>query len=217
VNDVLRMMEIGLAKPYVDPTRVVTWGASHGGCITTRVVQSGAPVQAAFEFAGPMDFIKQHAYLKDAAANSADPEVKATSQGLLNLVETACGGPPETAESEYTKRSPVTYSAALAAWPHPFMAAHGVIDTTVPIFNACALASSVGGFESYHVDKNGNESTQSPPGCSAIEWEAGPRPTATWPGDRYLVIYDEMGHGLAGPTGGYLLQDVFGFLKAKMP
>ena len=55
VTDVLEMMTIALRKPYADPARVVMWGASHGGCVTTRAVQRGAPVLAAVDVFGITD------------------------------------------------------------------------------------------------------------------------------------------------------------------
>ncbi len=44
------------AEPYADPKHAYMSGLSHGGCITTRAVQRGAPVQLAIDMFGPADW-----------------------------------------------------------------------------------------------------------------------------------------------------------------
>ncbi|HET8647505.1 MAG TPA: prolyl oligopeptidase family serine peptidase, partial [Vicinamibacteria bacterium] len=53
VDDVLAMLDVALQQPYADRRRVVMWGGSHGGCVTTRAFQRGAPVHAAVDVFGP--------------------------------------------------------------------------------------------------------------------------------------------------------------------
>src|SRR5262245_45574824 len=72
VDDVLRMLEIVLAQPYADRRRVVMWGGSHGGCITTRAFQRGAPVHAAVDVFGPTDAAATYAFWQ-AQVNAGSP------------------------------------------------------------------------------------------------------------------------------------------------
>ena len=45
VDDVLQMLAIADVQPYVKPDRVLMWGGSHGGCVTLRAIERGAPGQ----------------------------------------------------------------------------------------------------------------------------------------------------------------------------
>jgi hypothetical protein len=48
-----------------------------------------------------------------------------------------------------------------------------------------------------------------------LSWSAGPLPTA-WPGDRYLVVYDGVGHEFASAGGQRMALDMVTFVLAKL-
>ena len=52
---------------------------------------------------------------------------------------------------------------------------------------------------------------------AGLTWTAGPRPTPDWPAGRFLVVYDRLGHSVAGAAGSALLGDVIGFFTANLP
>src|SRR6185436_16394544 len=52
-GDVLALVTCATQAQQLDPKRMVMAGGSHGGCITLRAVQKGAPVAAAVDIFGP--------------------------------------------------------------------------------------------------------------------------------------------------------------------
>jgi dienelactone hydrolase len=218
VTDVLAMIDIALAQPYVDPDRVFMWGGSHGGCITTRALQRGAPVHAAVDVFGPTDMAANYQFWVDGIANES--EYSAFYESLIDTLDTAVGGPPSEYPEAYEARSPVAFADDLPAGV-PFLITQGVVDPLIPPQQSCALAAAIGAgtVEAYHLDGEQMEVTSPPPGCDTqgLTWSAGPRPVDTWPGDRYLVVYDELDHSFAGDAGAAMLGDVIGFFVARTP
>jgi dipeptidyl aminopeptidase/acylaminoacyl peptidase len=217
VTDVLAMLDIVAAQPYADPTRMLMWGASHGGCITTRAVQRGAPVNAAVDVFGPTDWAI--AYESWRAGIAAGSPWSAIYESLIETLDTATGGPPQSHAEAYRMRSPSAFADDLARSDVPFLVTQGVNDALVPAAQSCDLVTRAGGFASYHLAATGVE-TQSPPtGCEsfALAWLAEPRPRESWPGSRYLVVYDGLGHDFNGAAGQAMLGDVLSFLIAKSP
>jgi dienelactone hydrolase len=217
VTDVLVMLDIVLARPYADPGRVLMYGGSHGGCITTRAVQRAAPVHGAVDIFGPSDLAAEHAFW--LAEIEAGSPYRSTYEQLLDVVEAATGGTPATQAAAYEARSPLAFAADLEASAVPFLMVHGVVDPLVPPAQSCDLAATLSGVASYHLDGSQVETTAAPAGCegAGLTWLAGPRPQPAWPGARYLVVYDDVGHDFNGAGGETMIGDAVTFLLAKLP
>jgi len=214
VTDVLTMIEIGLAQPYSDPDRVAMWGGSHGGCITLRALQRGAPVQVAIDVFGPTDMAANYQFWREGVESGS--EWAAVHQSLIDTLDTAVGGSPDEYPEEYQARSPLHFVEDLPEGV-PLLVTQGTIDALVPPDQSCALGAAVG-LESYHLDAAQAEVTTPPVGCedSGITWQPGPRPT-DWPGGAYLVVYDDLGHGFDGAAGEAMVGDILTFFFAHMP
>lgn len=214
VTDVLSMIDVALARPYADPDRVIMWGGSHGGCITARAVQRGAPVHAAMDVFGPTDLAINYQFWVDEV-EAGSPQT-ASYQMLIDIVETATGGTPDQVPEEYQARSPIRFDLPESI---PFMVTHGTVDELVPVAQSCSLVADAGGFISFHLDDSQTEVTSPPAGCggAGLTWTAGPRPNDGWPGGRYLVVYDGLGHSFGGAPGQAMLGDLLTFLMAKLP
>ena len=115
-------------------------GLSHGGCITTRAVQRGAPVQAAPDMFGPKDWAADYAYWKKQVGDGSPDS--ASLNGLIQVCDAAMGGAPDTKPDEYKKRSPIEYIADLDAFPGAYMAVHGGKDVLVTVKDTCRTARS---------------------------------------------------------------------------
>jgi len=218
VDDVLRMIDVVLAQPYADRRRVVMWGGSHGGCVTTRAFQRGAPVHAVVDVFGPNDAAATYAFWQ-AQVDAGSPHTAAYRE-LLDIARRATGGTPAQVPQAYAQRSPVAFAADLARRPEPFMIVHGVEDVLIPVSESCLLASRAGGFGAWHITANPLISVPTAPdGCEAfpIAWSSSPRPIATWPANRYLLIYDTAGHGFDGAGGAAMATDIVSFLVARTP
>ena len=207
VDDVLAMIRIGAAQPYATGD-VGMYGASHGGCITQRALQRGAPVKVAIDIFGPTDWTSLYAYWQ-ARGSSAD-------QQLMSVLETATGGTPATKPDEYAKRSPINFVAAFPA-SVPLLVTHGTNDAIVPVVQSCNLAMPAM-LSSYHVSSQGMELATPPTTCeqTPVPSNATPRPSPAWPMNRYLVIYDGMNHEFTSVSAQRMLQDAATFLMAKL-
>ncbi len=222
VTDVLAMIDIALAQPYADPDRVFMWGGSHGGCITTRALERGAPVHAAADVFGPADMASNYQFWVDGIEN--DSEFSGFYQSLIDTLDTAVGGPPSEFPEAYEARSPAAFTDDLPA-DVPFLITQGVLDPLVPPDQSCLLAAAIGAgtVEAFHLDGAQMETIAAPVGCDTqgLTWSAGPRPSQTWPGDRYLVVYDELDHSFganeSADAGAAMLGDVIGFFIARTP
>jgi dienelactone hydrolase len=217
VDDVLALIDIAKALPYVDPQKIVMEGASHGGCITTRAVQRGAPVKAAADVFGPKDWAADYAYWKKQVGDGSPDS--ASLNALIQVCETAMGGTPDTKPDEYKKRSPLEYIAELDAFPGAYMAVHGGKDVLVTVKDTCRTAAVVKGMKSYHLDGALAVATSEPPGCEGtnVTWLAGPKPSPAWPEARYALVYDEAGHEIASASGQAMFADTLFYLVAKAP
>jgi dienelactone hydrolase len=221
-DDVLALVGCAADQPDVDAGRMLMAGGSHGGCITLRALGKGAPVAAAVDIFGPTDWAKEHAFW--TAALAADPQGPwaAAYQALIPIMEQAAGGSPTQAPAAYDARSPVKFAVELAAHPGDLLIVHGVEDALVPPDQSCSLAQAVGLFEARHYDASAQTALATPPaGCEAstLQWLTSPKPSPTWPGARYLVVYDGANHGLSAAVPGEaaMADDFLTFLVAKMP
>jgi len=188
-RDVRAMLEIVRRQPYAKLDGAVMYGISHGGCVTVRAVMDGAPVVRAVSINGPADL----AGVYDAAkAREAEPFF----QGLMLAFEQAFGGSPSTAGGVYEARSTLPAAEKLASTPVELFFVHGVEDEVVPVDQSCRLATAAGGFRAFHIGATGTIA-EPPDACAdvGLMWEAGALPTGSWPGSRYLAVYDGMSHG----------------------
>lgn len=217
VDDVLRMLEIGRSMPYANPSRVAVAGGSHGGCISLRAVQKGAPAQVLVDIYGPSDWAAEHQQLQTLLA-SGDATQKQTAQTLKPLIESALGGTPARVPQAYQARSPLEYSSTLSNWPGSVLVVHGVQDWLVPVDQSCRLVGAVGGFSSYHISSSNTTLTTAPAGCESagLSWTGGDLPRGSWAGQRYLLVYDRLGHS-GGDQANLALLDILNYLGNKFP
>jgi dienelactone hydrolase len=217
VTDVLRLTSILLAQSYSDPARVLMSGTSHGGCITLRALQRGAPVQVAVDIFGPTDWAQAYSGWRQALAQGT--LLAANYRSLTSVLEQATGGTPEAFPEEYARRSPITFPAALERSKASLLVLQGTTDAYVPPAQSCALADVSATFESFHVSTSGAVLSSAAAGCEAasLTWQAGPRPSNSWPSPRYLMVYDDVGHGFEGKGTPFLLADFAAFLVAGFP
>ncbi len=215
VDDVLDMIEIGLAQPYSDPTHLVIEGASHGSCITLRALERGLAVNAASEGFGITDMAADYAYWQQELAGPPDANTT-TIQSLVDQLDQSVGGPPSMFPSAYAARSPIGFVSSLPT-SLPLMLAHGTADPLVAMAQSCAMVKAIGGgeFKAYHLDATQTVTTTAPAGCDAgVTWLAGPLPT-TWPDSRYFLIYDGVGHEFTSAGGMAMAYDLVTFVLAK--
>jgi dipeptidyl aminopeptidase/acylaminoacyl peptidase len=205
VDDLLEMSRIALAQSYSDPDRVAIVGASHGGCITLRALQRGLRAQVAVDMFGPTDWASVYRFWE------------AQGDASIALFHTVIGGTPDELPDAYAQRSPMTF-AGLDRFEGSLLVAHGVADELVPQWNSCALAAVEGNFASYHVDVFQRIVPTAPLGCTAFgqTWEAQPV-APTWPGTRFLAMFDGAGHGATVPIGDALQATAATFLAVKGP
>ncbi|MDC0672935.1 alpha/beta hydrolase family protein [Nannocystis radixulma] len=199
VVDALRLTELARGMTGADPDRVLMWGHSHGGCITERAVEQGAPVVAAASFAAPTDFVAWHAYCGVSGVPCA---------GTPTDLQNGLGGPPGSAPAAYAWRSPSTFAADLAGRRDlKFLALQGTDDPIVYPSQACAFAKLTGA-TGWHVNAAGTVVTTAPAGpwtngsCNTtpttLTWSTGAVPGSTagaWSAAQNLVVYDGMDHG----------------------
>jgi dipeptidyl aminopeptidase/acylaminoacyl peptidase len=212
VDDVLQMLAIARVQKYVDPTRAMMWGASHGGCITLRAVERGAAVRAAIDVFGPGDLAEVYSSWRDQIA--AGSPASGTLMQLKQILDSAIGGPPETFAAAYAARSPIHFISDLPAGV-PLLITHGAADQIVPVSQSCKLAAALAATD-YHLDVQQHETAAAPPGCTGLTWTTTARPSS-WPGSRYLVVYDGLDHGVPNDAPGMaLIQDAATFTMAKL-
>lgn len=207
VDDVLRMLALALELPEVDRARVTMWGASHGGCITTRALQRGAPVTAAASVAGIADLAAAYRFWRGQIDAGMGPTTQ--YEQLINLANAGIGGPPDEAPDGYLARSTIETAAQTPA-AIPFLLAHGGDDPLVPASQSCTLAQRLG-VQGHHFDEQHQLVATPPEGCETA-WSSSTSPIGSWPGVRYLTVYDGLSQ-----LGGAMAADVESFLDAKLP
>jgi acetyl esterase/lipase len=218
VDDVLEMLRVLLAQSHADPKRVVMLGASHGGCITLRAVERGAPVHGAVALVPATDIAKEYAFCRSGLAGNPTTEERRVWEALIAVLDKASGGPPEAFPDEYARRSPAHFSADLDSAKVPVMIVSATDDFYVPPSQGCDLAAKVGEFAAYHVTADGTVVTTTPSDCNApLAWLKGPLPRPTWPASRYILVFDGLGHGLDGANKTLVADSFVEFLLAKTP
>lgn len=200
-DDVARMVAVVRAQPYADPHRAVMFGGSHGGCVTVRALQGGLRVDRAVALNAPADLADVHANAVDRIAAGARGDRLLFFQSILALMQRLYGGLPHERPAEYARHSTLPEASRLAASPVPLMLQHGAADDVVPVGHSCRLAAAAGGFEAYRLGADGAVLPTAPAGCEGVPlaWRGGPLPSPAWPGARYLLVYEGMGHA-GGPA-----------------
>jgi dienelactone hydrolase len=218
VDDVLRMLELGRVMLYVKPDKVVMMGGSHGGCISLRAVQKGAPAQVLVDFYGPTDWMLEYQQAQDLLASN-DASKKLVGTLLTDVFLKGMGGTPTQVPQQYQTRSPLEYAASLSNWSGSMLVIHGVQDWFVLPGQSCDLAKAVGGFTNYRINAANTTATTAPVGCeaSALTWTGGDAPTlGTWQGKRYLMVFDSLGHG-DGNQRDLAILNALKFISNKIP
>ncbi|MGI9085528.1 MAG: alpha/beta hydrolase family protein [Aeromicrobium sp.] len=217
VDDSLSLLETVLDQSYADADRVAMVGVSHGGCITTRAVQQGAPVQLAVDVAGPSDWAELWTFMNRAKARPSTPaNVKSVYSSLLETVETAIGGTPAEHPERYAERSPIHKAGSIAQDSKAFLIVHGGADVVVPIQQSCDLATRIGDVRAYRFDRSGAVASQPVAGCEDLPWRGPPTPVPAFVGDRYLLVYDGVDHLLVGKNSPRVRADFLEFMAAKL-
>jgi hypothetical protein len=91
------------SSPWVDPTKMLMWGYSHGGCITLRAVEAGAQVAAAATLDAPTNFAAWSNYCDPCVNFENGENTCAQTQGdvvginAIPLSAPADGGAPDAA------------------------------------------------------------------------------------------------------------------------
>jgi len=212
VDDALNMLAIARQMPEVDPDRVVMWGTSLGGCITTRALQSGVKVKAAASVFGITNMRAEYNFWRTQIATGAGPTVQ--YQMLVGLAHSGIGGTPEDFPEEYQERSPIEHLGDLPAGV-PFLMAHGVEDQLVPPSQSCDLAHRLT-ISGHHYDEQHRLLSTTPDGCESM-WTASTAPITGWPATRYLLVYDGAHTISSGtPNAAAMGADVQSFLQTQM-
>lgn len=218
VDDVLAFLDIVRAKPYAQRGRVAMVGLSHGGCITTRAIERGAPVKVAVDIAGPTDWTKTWSFLTSALTR---PSTSATNRrmyaSVTKTIRGAIGGTPQEYPERYRRRSPMADVARLDSWNGSFLVMHGGSDSIVPIEQSCDLARRLGGFQAFRVDASGTQIRVPPAGCRGIGWKVSSNPAHEFTGQRFLIVYDGVNHFLHGVNSQRMIADFLAFIAAKLP
>jgi hypothetical protein len=156
--------------PQIVPNHVLMWGWSHGGCVTQRAVQQGAPVNAAATFSAVADdpafynwCVKENPGYIDAGGPQA---ARCSEPGWRNMHGPDAG--PDLLPNAYNWRSPVWIESvdvgygSLPFWSHvnwqgstspvglkarpnvPVLMLQGGEDKWIPTDMACNLAANLG-------------------------------------------------------------------------
>lgn len=204
VDDTLRMLELALELPEADANRVAMWGTGHGGCVTMRALQRGAPVKAGASMYGITSMSKAYEHWAAALATGDGPNTQ--YQRLIELAHAGIGGSPQDYPEDYMARSPIQQAAQMPS-NVPFLLAHGVDDPLVSPRQSCELAKHLG-VAGHHFDESHQLVMTTPVGCESM-WTANATQVASWSSMRYLLVYD-------GTQATVMDNDVQSFLAAKL-
>lgn len=186
VTDVMRLTAIIAAQPFVNRDRMTMWGYSHGGCITTRAVQRGAPVKAAVDVAGLSEL------------GACDPDCSAgvfsapTEAGAFVRVRSPLAVPKDLAVRTrvHSPRAPedVKYLRIDAQFGTPIGPLEGCRlmkavwpDASTPFSWNVTPAGS--GFSVLSTPPTACSTT-----ASTLAWNTGPLPTSSWPVHSFVFV-----------------------------
>ncbi len=215
VDDAIAMHDMALAQPYVDADRTAWAGASHGGCVTLRVLARGTVARAAAAMFPPVDWAALYTSWEARAAQPGSPAAaQLYKNGAAELVKTF-GGTPTTHAAEYQRRSVV--AAELETNLTPLFLAHGLSDPLVPAASTCKLAASLKGLSAFHLTTRGDPSRDAAPGCDDPRLVPDARGAAVLAtASRALGLYDGGLHDVTSPEGQRMARDAWAFVKARL-
>ncbi len=199
VNDAMRLLAIVQALPNVNRAHTLMWGGSHGGGITLRAVERGAKVQAAIASFPATDWVQLYNdCVTTTTSGPTTPEGQFCAL-VTSLLQTQTGGTPTSNVAAYNWRSPTYFSADLKLRPDvKILLQQGIADPIVRISQTCNFATQAGfpADTQWHVPNNltpGSSVTGTVTGCPQA-WKPTSRPIASWPANRYFMVYDGLGH-----------------------
>jgi dienelactone hydrolase len=147
VDDVQALLAILKTHDYVDPTRVGTLGASHGGCVALSVAIREPSIRVAVDMAGPSDWAALHGWMADQLARGEPfcaqigrTDCAALHRDLLRQIEAGFGGTPAQVPQAYADRSPVQRIRDLNV---PTLWIHGADDVVVNVDQTCRKRSAL--------------------------------------------------------------------------
>jgi dipeptidyl aminopeptidase/acylaminoacyl peptidase len=205
VDDVDRMLTILAAQPYADSSRLASLGASHGGCITTRLALRRPALRAAIDIVGPGDLAILYNWWVDQLARnepfcqSIGKSGCAEQHGIYVAVATAAlGGPPALRPEGYALRSPTRTLSQLRV---PMLFIHGTYDEIVTVDQTCAKRAALEGagrtVRSWMIDNQYRPQPDSTVCGGRFRSDAVPAALAD---DLYVFLYDRQGHSLSPAT-----------------
>lgn len=208
VDDTRALFEIAATQRWARRDKATLAGPSHGGCVALRLAADGIAVDAV---AALLPFVA----LPDLFESWREPTAARNVVELRERLEAAIGGSPRELPAAYAERDPLARASQLGAFAGKLLVSAAVDDELVPVRLACTFAGRLAGVARFRVTSaDGTTSATAPPGCEGIDglaFETGPRPTR-WPGRRYFVAYDALGHGGNGPMGVLASNDFSAFL-----
>ena len=131
VDDVINIMALTRSLPYVDPERVGILGFSRGAAVTYLLLKKQVHIKAACVMGCATDFVDAYREL---------PHYRL-------FLEAVFQGTPETAEEEYTKRSPLYWPEKINV---PLLIIQGTDDQHVPINQVHRLADKLKALNKVH-------------------------------------------------------------------
>jgi hypothetical protein len=215
VNDSMRLLAIVQAMPSVDVDHTLMWGPSHGGGVTLRAIERGARVQAAIATFPATDWVTL--YNDCEATTTGDPT---SPEGqfcafVTAMLQSVTGGTPGTHAAAYHWRSPTFFASDLKLRQDvKLLLQQGILDPIVRVGQTCSFATQAGfpADTQWHVPNNltpGSFVTGAVAGCPQV-WKASARPTASWPANRYFMVYDALLHAYWGA----MTADFFNFVNS---
>lgn len=215
VNDTMRLLAIVQALPSVDANHTLLWGASHGGGITLRAIERGAKAQAAISTFPATDWsLLYNNCVATTAGAPGSPEGQFCAL-VTAIMQSVTGGTPVTRAAAYQWRSPAFFQSDLRLRPDvKVLVQHGILDPIVRVSESCSFAAQAGfpADTQWRVPNNaipGSYGTAPVAGCSQV-WKPSTRPTASWPGNRYFMVYDALVHAYGAP----MVVDFFNFVNS---
>lgn len=143
VQDVLRWTDIISRRQDVLSNRILMIGGSHGGCVTLRAVEQGAPVRAAVALSSPTEF--RRAWDEDRVWTQFPPPVHATNsvqfdQNWGAIYGPVTGGLPPPHALEVRSPARLAYPDITRRRDVPLLFAAALGDPIVHPDQACLLA-----------------------------------------------------------------------------
>lgn len=205
------------AQPYSAFGRAGMLGFGHGACVAMIALESRrTPVQVAIAINPQVDWVRSRARWIELRED-AEGMLAGQLDQLVALIEMATGGAPgASAEVDvaYELRSPLRKIDDLIAFPGGLFVLQGTDDPFTPVPPACDLATMLPMTTSIHLLSDGSIGLGHA-ACSAVtEWST-VVPRGTWPGSRYVGVYE--GAGELFVPGTPTFNDTVDYLTTRLP